>query len=355
MIGSPQPPDFDAEQGVHVVVSHVLEVEPRPGIPMDGALPVRLVVGVEVGTKIFGDRHPLRRNGERQPFADEPQAGTPEVLEREEVDADTEVVADSDISLERQVASARRRADVLEAGGLSGHQFGKDLVDQRRPPAIARKAEHRRLLFDLLATAEHSETGMACHVVQQGRHLGCDDGSEGLVVGWVDRAEHDLLPDQQPGTVARIEEPLLLIQGVARYPEHVHPGSAGQIDGGSQVLVSGLETYWFRWIPSCPTTEDRDTVDHQSEATVRPVHLDGPEADLAEVDVLPCDHGPDAIQGLVAMGVGPPPLHIFDHDRAEQPPPWAVADLLHRHTHPGHLELCIHRRRLGGQPAPVHL
>ena len=153
----PQCGDVDGEQRRGVVVAHVLEVEPRARIVVDGPLPVRRRPGRQVGPDLVVQCAAVGRDGERQPFGHEPRFGPAEIVQGQEADTDAVVMAHAGPGLERQIASGRRRGDELQTGELRGHEVREHVVEQRRAPPVPGQAEHGRLLLDLLPAAEHGE------------------------------------------------------------------------------------------------------------------------------------------------------------------------------------------------------
>ncbi len=175
--------------------------------------------------------------------------------------------------------------------------------------------------------------------VEHPAHLGGHLVVERLVARGIDRPEHDVLPHQDAGPVAGLEEPSVLVDGATGDPQEVAPRGPGQFHRVRDLVVAGLVADRVDRVPAGSPAEDGHAVDHEPARAVGPVEGDRPEPDVAEVQRGAGDHGTYRVARLVAVGVGPPAFGALDLDDTGQAPAADVGRRRERRGASGDLEL----------------
>ena len=188
-------------------------------------------------------------------------------------------------------------------------------MDDRRTPPLPGQAEHGRLLLEFLTTADHGQARVAGRAVERPDTSAAHRVQELLVVRRVHgaRASRPATPGCPPGRTP----------GRTRRPRRRSPrGSAacscrppGPAHRGLELLVGRPEPHRVDRVPARTPAEHRHAVDRQSEPAVGrgPPRPSGSRP-RPRSSGWPADHHAHRVQGLGAVGVGPPPVDAVERD-----------------------------------------
>src|SRR5262249_31366587 len=151
---------IDAEQRREIVVANVLEVPPCRVIARNSRLPSWVVMRRLAVRQQGIDRLLIGHVGEAETLGGKPHVAAPRILERTQIRAHAVVVRYACVGVKWKRRARGRRRRVWNPWRESLTETRQDFVEQRSRPRRAIEPEHRRLLFDLAASAEHRERRM---------------------------------------------------------------------------------------------------------------------------------------------------------------------------------------------------